>query len=414
MEKRKIIMAIADGIGDRPIVELGGMTPLEYAKTPNLDFLASKGINGVMDLIGPGIPVGTDMGHMILFGYEKEDYPGRGPIEALGVGFKIQAGDVILRSNFATISEIDGRKIINDRRAGRIRTGSKELAKSLQGIELRDGVKGYVIPATEHRAVLVLRGDNLNQNLSDSDPKENGKPFKKVVSLDETQDSIRTAELLNEYLDKCQKILENHPINLERKAKGLLPANCIITRGSGKMREISQISEQLKVKGICIAGERTVLGVAKLAGFEALTEASFTGNIDTDIELKAKMALKASKDNDIVYVHFKAPDLFGHDNKPKEKAEAIEKFDKLIGYLLKEINQDTYLAIAADHSTPCEVEEHSGDPVPIAIYGPSLRRDWIEKFDEIACAHGGLGRIKGTEFIRYLYSLINRVKKEGA
>lgn len=414
MNKRKIIIAIADGIGDRPISQLEGKTPLEYAETPNLDFLASEGINGIMDLISPGIPVGTDMGHMILFGYSKAAYPGRGPIEALGVGAEIQPGDIILRSNFATLVYEGEEKIIKDRRAGRIRERTQELALALQGIELNNGIRGFLIPATEHRAVLILRGENLSASITDSDPKENGGKLKKVYSIDNSMESMNTAAALNEYLEKCHEILENHPINIERKEMGLLPANYIITRGSGKMNEIEKISQKLMLKGACIAGEGTVLGIAKIAGFIPMSNELFTGNIDSDINLKAQMTLEASKENDIVYVHFKAPDLFGHDNKPLEKVKAIEKFDKLIGKILKDIDSDTYLAVAADHSTPCEVEEHSGDPVPIAIYGPSLRKDWINKFDEISCAHGGMGRLKGNEFIDYLHSLINKVKKEGA
>ncbi|OPH59761.1 phosphoglycerate mutase [Paenibacillus ferrarius] len=411
MLKRKVILAIADGVGDRPHPLLNHETPLEYAQTPNLDYLATRGITGMMNLISPGIPVGTDMGHLILFGYQPHHYPGRGPIEALGIGMTIKPGDVVLRCNFATVDE---KGIVIDRRAGRIRRQTNLIAEAVSGMVI-DGVEVYVKEATEHRAVLVLRGEGLSEKISDSDPKapNDGVPYLEVEPLDASEESIRTASIVNRFLIQAHEILMHHPVNQERMEQGKLPANFILTRGAGRMAELEPIAEQFQIRGSCIAGESTVLGVAQLAGFKMITDSRMTGNIDTDIHLKAKLAIEQIAENDIVYVHMKAPDVKGHDNLPFEKAKAIELFDQMVGNILQMLQDDTYLALAADHSTPCEIGEHTGDPVPILIYGPSIRRDRVMAYNELDCAYGGLGHMSGTDFVRTLHGLMGIVKKQG-
>ncbi|MFC5590277.1 2,3-bisphosphoglycerate-independent phosphoglycerate mutase [Sporosarcina soli] len=409
---RKMIVAIADGLGDRPHTLLGEQTPLEYARTPNLDRLASEGITGMMDLIAPGIPVGTDMGHIILFGYEPHHYPGRGPIEALGIGMDVKPGDIVFRCNFATVDETG---IVVDRRAGRIREGTAEIAHAIEGMELDDGVLAHFKPATEHRAVLILRGAGLSDQISDSDPKapNDGKPYHQVVPMEASEEANRTAAIVNQFLQKAHERLVDHPVNVQRIAEGKLPANFILTRGAGKMVNLEPISQAMKIKGSCIAGESTVLGVAQLAGFKTITDPSMTGNIDSNMELKARLAIEEIADNDIVYVHVKAPDVKGHDNEPHEKARAIELFDQMVGLIRQQLPDNVYLALAADHSTPCEIGEHTGDPVPVLISGPSIRRDRVLQYNEMDCAYGGLGHLTGNDFVRTLHGLMGFVKKQG-
>lgn len=408
---KKVVLAVADGVGDRPCEILGGKTPLEYASTPNLDKLASSGTTGIMDVLGAGIPIGTDLGHMILFGYGPEDYPGRGPIEAFGREIELQAGDVAFRSNFATVNN---KLCVVDRRAGRIRKSTNLLAESLNGIEI-DGIKIIFKEATEHRAVLILRGPGLSSNITDTDPKVAGidVDYKKCKSKDNKPESVFTAEILNKFLLKAHEILSKHPVNLERVNQGLLPANFILTRGAGIMPNIEKISDKLNLKGACVAAEGTVLGVARLAGFTPLTSDTMTGNIDTDVYAKAKMTIEALKEHDFVLVNLKATDLFGHDGNPEKKSKAVEVFDKFIGLLLEANLENTIISVAADHSTPCERMEHSGDPVPILIAGPGIRQDRVTKFDEISCSYGGLGRIKGKDLSNTLYDYLEKVKKQG-
>lgn len=183
------------------------------------------------------------------------------------------------------------------------------------------------------------------------------------------------------------------------------------------MPKIKKITEKLKFKACCVAAEDTVLGVANLAGFETIHKSSFTGNIDTNIEEKAKAAVEALKTNDLVVLHYKATDLMGHDNNPQGKVEAIEKYDKMLKIVLDLIKEekldDVIIALAADHSTPCERKEHSGDPVPVLINGKSIRKDYVEKYDEISCSQGGLNRIKGSDFISILLDYLELTVKQG-
>ncbi|UQZ81767.1 cofactor-independent phosphoglycerate mutase [Paenibacillus konkukensis] len=411
--RRKVIVAIADGLGDRPHPLLHDKTPLESASRHHLDRLAMQGITGMIDLIGPGIPVGTDMGHLILFGYQPEHYPGRGPIEALGVGMTVEPGDVVLRCNFATV---DDEGIVLDRRAGRIRQGTAEIAEALNGMTLEDGVRVYMQAATEHRAVLIVRGSGLSDRISDSDPHapNDGHPYHEVHALDASEEARRTARCLNLFLQKSHELLRSHPVNEERIRRGMLPANFILTRGAGQAAHLEPITRLRGITGSCIAGESTVLGVARLAGFEALTHTAMTGNLDTDIRLKAQWALEQIAAKDMVYVHMKAPDLKGHDNDPRGKVQAIERFDEMVGLIADQLPEDTYLAVAADHSTPCEVGEHTGDPVPVLIYGPSLRRDRVFQFTELDCVYGGLGRLTGHQFVTTLHGLMGCVRKQGS
>lgn len=413
MYYKKAIVAIADGLGDRPNPLLNGLTPLQKALTPHLDNLAAQGICGMMDLLAPGIPVGTDMGHLILFGGNPATYPGRGPIEACGINMDVQEGDVILRCNMATV---DRQGIVLDRRAGRINESTEELAQAISGMKLSDGVTAFFRPATEHRGVLILRGTDLNDKITDSDPKEphQGKRYLDVKPTDNSPAAQKTAKVLNEFLVKSHEILDAHPMNLRRKAQGQLAANFILTRGAGCFKELESTTQRQGFKGCCVAGETTVLGVAKLTGFDIKTDPRFTANLATNFDLKAEMALRALEQNDLVFVHIKATDLAGHDNLPFEKVEAIECYDRMVGAILERLPEHTYFALAADHSTPCEVREHTGEPVPVVIYGKDIRRDSVMTYDEIACAEGGLKRLTGTSFINTIFDYMGYSHKQGS
>lgn len=407
----KLLIAIADGLGDRPINALQNKTPLQFAKTPYLDQLAKEGVTGMMYPIGPGIPVGTDMGHLVLFGNHPSVYPGRGPIEAAGEGMDLQEGDIAFRCNFST--RIDN-NVILDRRAGRIREGTKLLEQAIHNMHIED-VTVLFKAATEHRAVLILRGEGLSEQVSDTDPHapNDGHPFHEAKPLDNSKEAMKTARILNILLEKIYQTLKVHPVNIERQNNNLLPANFIITRGAGKMTKLKPFTEQLNFKGAIIAGESTVLGIGRMSGLTPITKSSLTGNMDTNIKEKAQLAIDALKENDVVYVHIKAPDIQGHDNQPHQKAKAIELFDTLVHDIHKKTREQVYIALAADHSTPCARREHSGEAVPVLIHGSGIRTDHVTTFDEIACATGGLSTLTGNEFISLLLDYIEKTVKLG-
>ncbi|WP_456368245.1 2,3-bisphosphoglycerate-independent phosphoglycerate mutase [Thermococcus sp.] len=411
MKKRKGLLIILDGLGDRPIKEFGGKTPLEYAKTPNMDKLAKMGILGQQDPIKPGQPAGSDTAHLSIFGYDPyKVYRGRGFLEALGVGLELDKSDLAFRVNFATIEN----GIIVDRRAGRISTEeAHELAKAVQE-NVKLPVPFIFVGATGHRAVLVLKGMAKGYRVGENDPHEAGKPPKKFTWEDE--ESRKVAEILEEFVRQAHEILERHPINEKRRKEGKPVANYLLIRGAGTYPNIPmKFTEQWKVKAAGVIAVSLVKGVARAIGFDVYTPEGATGEYNTDEMAKAKKVVELLKDYDFVFLHFKPTDAAGHDNNPELKAEMIEKADRMIGYIIEHIDlEETVIAITGDHSTPCEVMNHSGDPVPLLIVGGGVRTDSTEAFGERECMRGGLGRIKGHDIVPIMMDLMNRSEKFGA
>ena len=415
MRKSKGLMLIQDGVSDRPIYRLGRRTPLEAANTPNMDNLARNAINGLVDPLAPGIRVGTDVGTLALFGYNPlRTYWGRGPIEAMGINMKLEPQDVALRCNFATV---DDQMRVIDRRAGRIREGTRKLAGALDGLDVSDGIEALFKEATEHRAVLVLRGQKLSPEVSDTDPGPSN-VGERVQKSEPSEPGLklaqRTADAVNRFVERSHEILKDHPINKARAHEGKLPANIVLTRGAGCALRMRSITERFGLKGACIAGESTVLGVARMAGFDIFTSPRFTANVDTILDEKARYATEALKVHDLVVLHVKGTDILSHDNRPLDKMHFIEKIDEMLGILLSQIDDNVYVALAADHSTPCEVGEHTADPVPVTIYGPDVLTDNVSGYSERSCQRGGLCRLTANQFLLTLLDFMGFTYRYGS
>ena len=407
----KGIIMIIDGMADRPIKELGYKTPLEAAVTPNMDKMAENGICGIMDPIRPGIRAGSDTSHISILGYDPyEVYTGRGPFEAAGVGVDVLPGDIAFRCNFSTADESG---IITDRRAGRIREGTEEIAQSIDGMELDEDVEVIFKESTGHRAVLVLRGNGLSDQISDADPKHDGKPPKKVFALDETEEAVKTADILNKFVQKSYDLLKDHPVNLKRIESGENPANIIIPRGAGAVPKVKSFGEKYGLNPVCIAETGLIKGIAIIAGMKLIDIEGATGGIDTNLEnIKNGIIETASKDYNFMLINVDGADEAGHDGQMEEKVKFIEKVDSVIGELMK--IEDVYFILTADHSTPISTMDHTGDPVPIVITGPEVRVDDVKKFNERSAAKGGLCRIRGNNVMDILMDLMNISTKFGA
>ena len=409
MDERKILLIIFDGLGDRPVVELGHKTPLEAALKPNLDWFASNGTSGLLDPIAPGVRPGSDTSHLALFGYDPHEvYTGRGPFEAAGVGIELQPGDIAFRCNFASV---DDKMRLTDRRAGRIREGTDELAKSLDGLKI-GRVKVLFRAGTEHRAVLVFRGKGLSPKVSDTDPHEEGETIRESKPLEPR--ARGTAKALNAFTKEANEILNEHPINQERVSQGLAPANVVLARGAGIAPEIQPVGERYDLKAAGIAGVTLLKGIFRITGMDVVEVRGATGGLDTDMIAKADAALKALKTHDLVVVNVKAPDLCGHDGKASDKIRVIERIDQMMASLKPSLGADVVVALTADHSTPVSLKDHSGDPVPLTIFGEGLRVDAIPHFDERSVAAGNLGRLRGQDLMPVLLNLANRTPKFGA
>ncbi len=407
----KGIIMIIDGMADRPIKELGYKTPLESAITPNMDKMAENGICGIMDPIRPGIRAGSDTSHISILGYDPyKVYTGRGPFEAAGVGVDVLPGDIAFRCNFSTADESG---VITDRRAGRIREGTAEIAQSINGMELDGDVEVIFKESTGHRAVLVLRGKDLSDQVSDADPKHEGKVPKKVVALDGTEEAVKTADILNKIVRKSYELLKDHPINIKRIKSGENPANIIIPRGAGAVPNVEPFSEKYGLKPVCIAETGLIKGIAMIAGMKLIDIEGATGGVDTNLEnIKNGIIETASKDYDFMLINVDGADEAGHDGEMEEKVKFIEKVDSVIGELMK--IEDVYFILTADHSTPISIMDHTGDPVPIVITGPEVRVDDVKQFNERTAAKGGLCRISGNNVMDILMDLMNKSTKFGA
>jgi len=396
MTHRKGLMIILDGLGDRPSPVLDGATPLEAAATPHMDDLVARGRCGLIDPLSPGVPVSTHTGAGALFGINRRDtfnLP-RGPVEAAGTGLPIMPGDIALRCNFATLEPRGNGFAVIDRRAGRIDEGTEELAEALHEIALGEGFSASVRPATGHRAVMRLSGPGPLPVVSDTDP-GSGMNSGHVLcchALDmENPLAEQTAHAVNDFIRHAYERLQDHPVNRRRVARGQLPANGIITRGAGCIRKIRNLNHHLGVRAAVVAGERTIIGLGQLSNFAIITRPEFTSMPNTDLGSKIAHSLAALRDHDLVYLHIKAPDIFGHDRDPEGKKVFLEKVDAALEALLQ--RQDIVIGLSADHSTDSNTGRHCGDPVPSLLYAPGGRRDQCREFGELQCIGGGLGRI---------------------
>ncbi len=407
MEIRKILFVILDGVGDRLT---DGKTPLEVARKPHIDYIARKGMQGIVDVISPGVIPGSDTAHLSLMGYDPyKSYTGRGPLEAMGAGIEVKPGDIGFRVNFATV---DDNWVIKDRRAGRIKDAT-ELAKALDGMEI-DGVKIILKATVEHRGALVLRGEGLSDKITDADPHEVGKKVLEVKPLDDSPEAKKTAEVLNKFIRKSYEVLKDHPVNKEREKNGLLPANIVLPRGAGMVPHLQPFADKWGLKGMFIAGVALLKGLGRFAGLPAPDLEGATGGYDTDPMVKIKRALEFlyEEDGDIAFINFKATDVAGHDMNFEKKVEMIEKADEMFSMVLDK--EDLVIAITGDHSTPVTKGDHSGDPVPLVLYAPHIRTDNTLSFAEREAAMGGLGRIRGFDIMPILMDLSNRAHKFGA
>ncbi len=401
------MLVICDGMADRPSNELNGMTPLEAAEIPNMDRLAKLGQSGLMDVIAPGVVPGSDTAHLALLGFDpRKVYTGRGPFEAAGTGVEVKKGDVAFRCNFATV---DDNMNVLDRRASRISEGTDQLAQAINGMKIED-VEIIFKEGVDHRAVLVLRGPGLHPDISEVDPHDSGKVLESKPNVPEAE---KTAKILNEFTKRSYDILKLHPVNIDRQSPLRQPANIVLARGSGSPPNVPSFTEHHNgLRGAAVVGISLVRGLCSLSGLDLIDVPGATGSTDTDVDAKVEAAIEAINSYDFILLHFKAPDLYGHDGDAKGKMEYIQKIDQALEKLLDVKN--TIICITADHSTPCSVMDHTADPVPVVIYGPGLRSDRVECFNEIDAMSGGLGHISGHELLQMMAGLAGRNPKFGA
>lgn len=418
----KLIYIIIDGMGDRPIEELGGKTPLEAAYTPHMDLLAKKGKTGLMYTVGKGIAPESDVAVVSILGYDPfAHHVSRGALESVGAGLKMESGDLALRCNFATLAPDNS---ILDRRAGRNLTQQEadELAGALnEQIQLESYSASFQIKSTAaYRAALVIRSKEtrLSGNIGNTDPAykrinsvgvadlEAEMVVKTCVPLDETEEAKISAELVNEFTRKATPILDAHEVNRKRVDAGKMKANLVLSRDAGSMvPKFKFLSELYDLSFVCLADMNVERGISGLAGMSLVDLPLPSKSLKKDCELRVTKLFKALPHYDCFYIHIKGPDEPGHDGDFNLKSQLIATVDKyFVGPMLQQVNlDDCIVCITADHSTPCKLKAHSDDPVPLLIAGNKLQSDRVQRFSEKDCKLGELGILsKGTELMPLL------------
>jgi len=359
----KYIILLGDGMADYPIGRLGRRTPLEAARTPNMDRLAREGTVGLIDTIPAGFPPGSDVANLSVLGYDPElCYTGRGPLEAASMGIRLNPDDVAFRCNLVTINGT-GKNLMEDYSAGHISSAeSREIIADIDRVLGSDRLKFY--PGVGYRHLLVWQGgsehaettpphDIVGQNIDHFLPKGAG------------SDEIRGL------MTRSQEVLKAHGINERRRSIGKKPATSIWLWGQGKTPKMVPLTKKYGITGAVISAVDLLKGIGVYAGLEIVNVQGATGYIDTNYEGKARKALEVIRSRDIVFVHVEAPDEMGHEGNLDGKIKAIEDFDeKVVGILLEGIRDlgDVRLMVLSDHPTPISRKTHVGDPSPFVVY----------------------------------------------
>jgi 2,3-bisphosphoglycerate-independent phosphoglycerate mutase len=427
MSPRRILYVILDGLGDDPLDALNGKTPLEAARTPLLDRLASKGRNGYVTTVGTGIAPESDIAVFSILGYDpREQHTGRGPLEAVGAGLEVRDGDLAYRVNFATVERDGDEWLIIDRRVGRDLSSDEAhaLATEVQDRAVIPEATFDFRATVGHRGVLVLRSTEgtLSAEVVNSDPaygREGALGVAKekfenkvvhvtpIAGYEDDPSARRAAELTNAWLRASYDVLANSGINKERQARGKMPGNFILTRDGGDhIPDLVPFKERFGPAMGCFVEMPVELGIARLMGM-GVVEAPTDMEPRDQYEAWAKLALDAIEGYDGLYIHIKGPDVPAHDGDHEAKMKSIEDIDEtFFGPLLDALDlRKSIVAVTADHSTSCARKAHTDGPVPLLVSGGNISSDGVNSFGETASRGGSLGHLAGTEIVPNLVAL---------
>ncbi|KAI7847527.1 phosphonopyruvate decarboxylase-like protein [Circinella umbellata] len=422
--RQKLLLVLIDGLGDVAIPQLDYKTPLQVANTPWLDKLAAGGKNGLMDSVEPGLACGSDTAHMSILGYNpRKYYRGRGAFETMGAGLEMIPGDIAFKSNFAYLDRESG--IVISRRADRHFEGlGPTLCNALDGVKLPSFPEHTVAVkyATEHRCGVRVRGPQLTDTITGTDPLKDNLPLIKCTPTEDTEAARMTSKLINELSDVFYQVLSKHPINDDRKKAGKNPANCILLRGCGSCIDIPSIEKLHGFKSFLIAPTCIIAGLGMTAGMDILPVEGATGDYFTNFQVKGDAAVKnlTGSKYDFGFLHIKAVDDAGHDRNIDYKIKFLEKIDIMIGDIIQRLNQDDgeneyTIIVTSDHSTPVLYGDHSCEPVPFCISRPKYaldpsfgNGDVVTKYEEVEAARGSLGRFCGSQLMAIAKSYMTK------
>ncbi|MCL5408410.1 MAG: 2,3-bisphosphoglycerate-independent phosphoglycerate mutase [Candidatus Omnitrophica bacterium] len=389
---KKLLLVVLDGLGGLPDPNTG-LTELETAKIPNLHSFAKRGTCGLTIPVFHGVTPGSGPAHLSLFGYDPVEHQiGRGVLESLGIGRHLNREDLAIRGNFATIDE---KRIVTDRRAGRISTEENQRLVSLISENIKEikGIEISIWTVKEHRCAVILKGKDLSPLITENDPEKEGLPIEKTEPL--SNEGKFTAGVLEEFIKQVEYLLKKH----ETKAK------TILLRGFSKIPQIRTFEEKYLLKSVCIASYPMYKGLSKLVGMDVIE------GLETFHD-RINALMDYYKNYDFFYFHYKKTDSAGEDGNFEKKVSFLEDFDEKLPEILK--LKFEAIAIAGDHSTPSVLKGHSWHPVPISIVSPNIMPDDVEKFTERTCGKGLMGTFPAINVMYILLAASLKMKKFGA
>ena len=396
----KHIIILGDGMADERIAKPNNKTPLEAANKPYIDLIAKKGCTGLFHTVPAGFKPGSEIANMCVLGYDvRTEFEGRGSLEAASIGVSIMPGEMAMRCNLICVQ--DGK--IKNHSAGHISNEeAKELIEFLQA-ELGNDVFTFH-NGISYRHLLIMKGGN--KQITCTPPHDvPGAEVNSVLVKADVAEAEETARLLNELTLKSQELLENHPVNLKRKAEGKDPANSIWVWSPGYKPSMKTLKEKFGIgSGAVISAVDLIKGIGIYAGLESIEVEGATGLYNTNYEGKAEAAINALKENDFVFLHVEASDEAGHEGDVDLKVKTIEYLDsRIVKPIYEEVSkwdEPVSIAILPDHPTPCAIRTHSADAVPFIIYNPEDEADKVEAYDEFSVKEGAFGVLNEDEFIK--------------
>lgn len=396
----KYIIVLGDGMADEGLEELGGKTPLEYAKTPYMDKIAEKSDIGLAKTIPDGMKPGSDTANLAVLGYDPNQYyTGRSPLEALSIGVKMEDHDIAIRCNIVTVSDDDlpyEQKKIIDHSSGEISTEDAAVLLDAVKKELGDDEYQFYV-GTSYRHCTIWKNGTVAELTPPHDI------LGKVIG-----DYLPQDQALREKMKRSYDILNEHPINVERAKKGLNKANSIWFWGAGTKPALDSFEGKFGKKGAMISAVDLLKGIAVGAGMQNIEVEGADGTLETNYEGKAEAAVKAVTEggNDFVYIHVEAPDEMGHQGSVERKIKAIEYLDgRVIGPVferMKQMGQDFRLLVMPDHPTPVRTRTHSSEPVPYLLYDSTKEQEHTWKYNEKEAKESGNYLEEGYMLIREL------------
>ena len=399
----KHIIILGDGMADHAVDRLGGKTLLEYANTPNMDYLARIGRTGRLLTVPDGFLPGSEVANATILGYDMNRvYEGRGPLEAASIGYDMQPDDLALRCNIICLAD----QKIKNHHGGHLTTDeSQELIDLLNEKLGSDQVK--FIKGIQYRHLLIIKGGNKHITCAPphDHPNEEWRGLLVKPEKGYEHEALQTATLLNKLIIKSQEVLYNAPLNIRRRSEGKDQANSIWPWGGGyrpQMKTLSEMYPQIK-RGDVISAVDLIRGIGHYAGLSNIIVPGATGLANTDYEGKTQAALDALRKDDFVFLHVEASDEAGHDGDLELKLRTIENLDKrMVGPIFEEVSkwdESVCIAVMPDHPTPVEIRTHVKEPVPFLVWYPGIEPDSVKTYNEVSCVSGSYSMLHLTEFM---------------